>query len=285
MRKYFIILFIITLFSPLKLWAAELYFESNSSQIQVGDVVVVNLFVNSKGDDINAIEGTLTNSGNLQLKDVRDGGSIVSFWVSKPLVNNEPTHFFSGIIPGGYQGTEGLIITASFEVMHSGQASVNIENLQVLKNDGLGTGTVSLAIPWVSKVVEGLGKPKTVDVIIDNILPEKFTPTVSRSVDLFNNQWFVVFSTQDKNSGIDHYEVCEGDFDCEQASSPYLLKNQKLNKDIIIKAVDKKGNERVAIIVASNISNNYQKIALFVIIMLILVGGFVIYKKYHVKRL
>jgi len=58
-----------------------------------------------------------------------------------------------------------------------------------------------------------------------------------------------------------------------------------LNKDIIIKAVDKKGNERVAIIVASNISNNYQKIALFVIIMLILVGGFVIYKKYHVKRL
>lgn len=284
MRKYIILLFLIIIFCPFRLQAAELYFKSNVNEVQVGDVIVTNLFINTKGEDINAIEGDLANSENLLLKDIRKGGSIVSFWIIEPTINKEQKHFFSGVIPGGYQGTEGLIITAVFEVIKSGQANVDIENLKVLKNDGFGTTTASLAIPWINSVVEKLDKPKTIDIIIDNSLPEKFIPTISRSADLFNNQWFVVFSTQDKDSGIDYYVVCEGDFDCERASSPYLLKNQKLNKDIIIKAVDKKGNERVAIVAASNI-NNYQKITLFVIIMLILVGGFVIYKKYHVKRL
>ena len=52
--------------------------------------------------------------------------------------------------------------------------------------------------------------------------------------------------------GIARYEVCEGSKrKCALAESPYLLKNQKLNKNIFIKAVDKNGNERIAMIAAA----------------------------------
>lgn len=63
---------------------------------------------------------------------------------------------------------------------------------------------------------------------------------------IFDGKYFLVFATQDKGSGISHYEVCEGGKrKCAIAESPYLLQNQKLNQKIFVKAVDKNGNEYI----------------------------------------
>ena len=47
---------------------------------------------------------------------------------------------------------------------------------------------------------------------------------------------------------------------CAPAESPYLLKNQKLNKNIFIKAVDKNGNERVAVLLPQKPLPWYEKL-------------------------
>jgi len=59
-----------------------------------------------------------------------------------------------------------------------------------------------------------------------------------------DGKYFLVFSTQDKGSGVDHYEVREGRFGgFSEVSSPYILKYQSLDKKIFVKAIDKFGNE------------------------------------------
>jgi len=72
-------------------------------------------------------------------------------------------------------------------------------------------------------------------ISLDRELPESFTPFVEQSPVLFDGKAVLVFVTQDKLSGIDHYEVAEakpaflgdGDLVWENAVSPYVLKDQR----------------------------------------------------------
>ena len=109
--------------------------------------------------------------------------------------------------------------------------------------------------------------------IIDSDPPEDFRPEISRDQNIFENRWFLVFATQDKGLGIARYEVCEGSKrKCAPAESPYLLKNQKLNKNIFVKAVDKNGNERIAIIPAQKARAWYKDYAILAILMLAVIA-------------
>jgi len=62
-----------------------------------------------------------------------------------------------------------------------------------------------------------------------------------------------VFGTQDKGSGIDHYEVAESDnpfvneanLVWRRAESPELLQDQSGRSTVYVKAVDRDGNVRI----------------------------------------
>ena len=56
---------------------------------------------------------------------------------------------------------------------------------------------------------------------------------------------FLIFSTTDKQTGIDCYEIKEGEKDWKKEKSPYLLEDQTLRSIIKVRAVDKAGNERI----------------------------------------
>jgi len=66
----------------------------------------------------------------------------------------------------------------------------------------------------------------------------------------------LVFATQDKGSGIDGYAIHESPRiktristnELMEDESPYLLKDQNLRSYIYVKAVDKAGNERIAML-------------------------------------
>ena len=107
----------------------------------------------------------------------------------------------------------------------------------------------------------------------DKDQPEEFKPEIAQSPEMFEGKYFLVFATQDKGSGIDHYEVCEGSKKkCVIAESPYLLQNQELNQEIFVKAVDKSGNERVVTIPAQKPLpwyKNYFVIAILIIGLII----------------
>jgi hypothetical protein len=61
---------------------------------------------------------------------------------------------------------------------------------------------------------------------------------------VFDGNYYVVFSTVDKQSGLDHYEIFESGA-WKAVSSPYKLRNQSLKGGVQIKAIDKAGNERL----------------------------------------
>ena len=108
----------------------------------------------------------------------------------------------------------------------------------------------------------------------DTDSPESFKPIITQSPDVFNGKYFLVFVTQDKGSGIDHYEVSEGGGKFMVAASPYLLKNQKLNKKITVMAIDKSGNKRTVIVSSENAIPWYKN---YLILVILIIGSILIY--------
>jgi len=258
--------------------AAELSLFSDIKEFSIGQQFQVDLILDTENEEVNALEGKIIFPQDvLELKEIRDGNSIVNFWVDpvRNCVSNgveKPDEIcFSGITPGGYMGKEGLIFQAVFYAKKEGRGVIEIREPKILLNDGQGTAAdvkisnfqflISKQIP-ISQI--------SIPEIKDNDLPEEFTPQIAADPAIFDGKWFLVFATQDKGSGVDHYEVCEGKRECVSAESPYLLQNQDLDEKIVVKAVDKSGNERITTLAAQKPAAWYKNYLILAIIILVI---------------
>lgn len=79
---------------------------------------------------------------------------------------------------------------------------------------------------------------------IDTILPLPFTITQSQDRTLFNGDIVIHFATTDQPSGIERYDVTEGDTVTRDASSPFALIRQGVAQEVTVTAYDKAGNTR-----------------------------------------
>lgn len=137
---------------------------------------------------------------------------------------------------------------------------------------------------------KGWSEKTTFRAMIDSTRPEEFVPNISE----IEGKKYLIFNARDTVSGIDHYEIKEkikrgildkfngideGNF--ERAESPYLLKDQGLEGGIIIKAIDKAGNETLAEIHGEEKSMawNGGMIVLIVFVIAIAVLALLILKK------
>jgi len=120
--------------------------------------------------------------------------------------------------------------------------------------------------------------------MIDVTSPEEFKPEIGKASAVFEGKYFIAFSTIDKQTGIDYYEILEADkrgyqrgtirkAEWKKGSSPYLLEDQSLRSVIKVKAVDKAGNERIEEIVPPY-KVTWKDV---LVIILILIGAGVIY--------
>lgn len=260
-------------------FAAEIFLEPDKSAGQE-DEFKVSLFLSAE-DKLNAIEGTLNFSPNLlKLKSIEDGNSIINFWVEHPTIISNNGIRFAGITPGGYKGEQGLIFSATFKILQEGNGVFDIEDARAFLNDGMGTEAKIQIIDSPFVISE-----KSVDFqlpvsdIKDEVAPESFRPEVANDLVVFDGKWFLVFSTQDKATGIDHYEIKEVRQDILQilvpwirAESPYVLGDQELRSHIFVKAVDKSGNAKIEEISAKNPLPWYEYYENWFIIMILVVG-------------
>ena len=254
--------------------AARLYFEPQEQVIGTEKDFSVVVSIDA-GKSINAIQAVLYIPQELVPIDISEGNSIINFWVEKPNFD-EATRLltFSGIIPGGFQGEKAPLLIVKFKTAKQEGKAILVFNKQKTKvylhtpegvEDFLELESLTLPI--------ARGKENIGVEIIDSDPPEDFRPEISRDQNIFENRWFLVFATQDKGLGIARYEVCEGNKrKCALAESPYLLENQKLNKNIFVKAVDKNGNERIAIIPAQKARAWYKNYAILAILMLAVIA-------------
>jgi len=286
-----IIIFLFVLLIPCtNLKATVLNLNSNSKNINLNQDFLVEFYLDTQQEQINALEGKIIFPNSLlKLKEIQTGNSIVSLWLEEPNQKEINQVSFSGIIPGGINDSNAFIFSMIFEARQQGNENIKFKDVQILLNDGQGTPAkirFSNFDFFISKLEEKEEKKEptpTAINIIDNSPPELFQPIISQNPNLFNNQLFLVFVTQDKGSGIDHYEIKEGFNAFVFAKSPYLLKNQKINQKIIVRAVDKNKNIREVILFPKqNIFKkflNYGIMILGVIVLILLY--FFIKKRKH----
>jgi hypothetical protein len=263
--------------------AASLDLQSDVEKVRINSYFKVDIFLNSEDVSVNTVEAKISFPKELvQLKEIRNGNSIVNFWVDTPK-ESDNSITFSGIIPGGYNDKKGLISSLLFESKDYGTGTIKFDSLQGFKNDGLGT-PINLTPSDLTFYISKASEEYVPIEMEDNTKPESFTPEINQTQELFDGKYFLIFATQDKGLGIDHYEVCEGNIDdCVTTESPYLLKNQELNKKIFVKAIDKKGNERLATLTPQNDFGGYEKYLIFAIIILVVLLIIYLIKKLWIK--
>jgi len=299
MKKYYFIIFIILLFSPLVSKAAILYLSPEGDEYHLGDVFMVGIKIDTEGEYINTVQVDLNFSADiLEIQDLSEGNSILTLWVKEPSVTEDSPPLglisFIGGVPGGYEGLDGLIGTIVFRVKNPvrNYAQVLFEkSSKALLNDGKGTEAKLTAQGKIFNILAGkLEEPENEwqrNLAQDKTSPQSFKIELSQNSLIFDGKYFITFSTADKQTGIDHYEIKESRKEWKVVSSPYVLENQKLTSDIKIKAVDKAGNYWLETLKASNkIEKKLEIIVLVFILMFIIIGiGWIIRKRELKKRL
>jgi hypothetical protein len=137
-----------------------------------------------------------------------------------------------------------------------GTGDIAIGGAKLLRNDGLGSIITTTSTDQVVTVAAPVGVTTLPPLAFSTrfAIPESFTPIIAEDKNVYGGAHFLVFSTTDKGSGINHYEVLEVPAGSAigqnpawvAATSPYLLKDQTLSSDIYVRAVDNDGNATVA---------------------------------------
>lgn len=294
-------------FSAIPAFAANVFFNASPLALTDRDFKV-DVAVDATGENLNAFEGTVIFPDNLlKVKEIRDGDSVVNFWIEKPKESGNGIRF-SGIVPGGFRGImgpyagekPGKLFSIIFSPVTVGNGIITAENARILLEDGAGTPAEISVTPFQFSVEES-GIALNPAQLRDLNPPEAFRLEIANDSAIFDNRNFLVFAATDKESGIKHYEILETKNDIRNAKneieiqttndwiiaeSPYLLKNQGLSGFIFVKAVDKAGNERMEILEPLHLQKVwYENGTFWIIIMGVLaVLGIVILWKEKSKK-
>lgn len=280
------------MFFPFTLFASEIRLDANKVEIKTNEQFIVDVIVYAD-EPVNALEGKIVfNTDILDLKEIRDGNSSINFWIEKPHLTLESGIIFSGITPGGFTGVNNNLFSIIFEAKQNGIANIKVDSIKALKNDGLGTEenmTYRDTVIVVKKGDSNIHK----EILEDDILPEPFNPIVTSSPSLFEDKYFVVFNTQDKDSGISYYEIKENKYKYlsffslwKVVESPYVLSDQSLRSHIFIRAVDNNNNIRIAEIVPAYPLVWYEYLVYwFIIVGILCIVLYFVLKIWKIKKL
>jgi hypothetical protein len=244
-----------------------------AKEVKKDEFIIIPIYLDTQFEEINAVEVYVNFSDNLVFRDYLDGKSIITHWIEKPHLQysdvRRPKIGFSGIVAGGISGRNLNLIELIFEAKESGIAKIEIDkNSKALLNDGLGTITKLIALSKSFNIldIKNLSRSELALLrekikIKDNFPPEPFKIYLAKNKEIFDGKYYITFEAKDKQSGIAYYEISEiptsfiflakpdiKNLSFKKAESPYVLEDQSLRSYVIVKAVDKAGNERVEIL-------------------------------------
>jgi hypothetical protein len=240
-------------FFPILTSAASLGFVLPANKIGVGDIFVAEFKLVAGREEINAIDGELTfDTEMLNVQEVSTGGSIFNIWARTPVFSNESGKImFAGGSPNGIK-EDGLVFKIIFTAKKEGVANFSVSPSTTLYlNDGLGTSSRpiisngELAIQEISTMASSTDSWQEV-LVNDKLGPTNLSLLVGRDPFVFEGKYFLTITAQDEQSGLDHFEVKEGNRAFVRTESPYILQDQSLRSTIMVMAVDRAGNVSVA---------------------------------------
>lgn len=225
----------------------------------------------SPEDMVDALEGEVGFDPDfLALQSISDAGSIVSLWIDAPRATGGKI-LFSGIIPGGVGPVgdgKNKVFDVVFTALKPGVTRLAFSSSRAyLNGEQAGRNPVSLKDAVITISAQA-GEGSEVLPSGDKIPPDSFDIYLTGEPLAFFGDHFIVFNTQDKQSGLNHYEVRElflGFFGRWQTvTSPYHLKHQSLISIIRVSALDNAGNVRTKTIIP------WQLPAFYIVVFLLL---------------
>ena len=256
MKTYKLItaLFIVGLALFLNLPAkAALISVNNANQlVSVGDVVIFPVIINTEGRNINVVEGEInivSGQENFLIKELSVAGSNFSLWPVKPSFSESMKKItFTAGIPGGVNRKDAVLFKIIIQAQGEGQVVFAPSNIKAYINDGRATPVETRIDPMnfqISSMKDIGGKNDLGAIIIgDHKKPWGLVAEIGRDSSLFDGKSFVFFSAFDNESGIDRFEVKEGDRNPVRSGSIYVFQNQQRLEPTMIVAYDKAGNSR-----------------------------------------
>lgn len=133
---------IVFLFQYSNVYAASLYIKPSQTEVAEGNIINVQVTVDTSGKFINNAESVIQYPTDLlEVVSLDSKSSIFSLWVEDPSYSNNIGQItFNGGVPNpGFSGSSGKIISIIFKTKKAGVASVVFSNSAVRENDGLGT--------------------------------------------------------------------------------------------------------------------------------------------------
>lgn len=121
---------------------ASLYLAPSKGTFLIGSTFSVSIFVDTKGNEINALEVGLEFPPDiLQVTAPTTGESFISEWLTPPTYSNIGGFInFKGGIPEGIVTSAGLVSTITFRAKSSGTARIEfLDSSRILLRDGKGT--------------------------------------------------------------------------------------------------------------------------------------------------
>ncbi len=304
--------------------AAHIFLDYEADSQNLQDTFYIPIRIDTQGECINALRIAVAyDPTQISIVDVSTGDSVLTLWTQTPTVQRVEGKeigrvVLEGGVPGGYCGrlpgdpgqvniVAKLVVTGVSDVVNeikTTQLIVEPETV-VFLNDGRGTEAELTVLGVNLALTQSTTSPDNIwlyDVRSDESAPQFFEIIFVEGPSEGNSKHYIAFNTTDKQSGIDHYEVLETDPDrfgflswvsresyWVQVKSPYVLRDQKLKSKIMVKAVDKNGNERIItytpqMSVFKEFTSSSNLVFFSVILLVLMLGVLLILKRKKGKK-
>ncbi len=294
------IVLVILLFGiPLLVQAAALRVVLPDGPLYAGDVFPVRVYLDAE-KPVNAVRMDLLYSGDsVEVQAVDSAGSIVQLWTS-PLAHSPYLSVVSaagGLPNPGFSGSGGLVGTVVAKAVSAGTAEFAFNTSSaVYLNDGAGTRISPGLVPAKAVILPAPSQyaPKQYASTQDSTPPEPFIISISRNPEMFGGKYFASFQALDKDSGISYYQMQELDGNSRPGtgqpgawklvSSPVVLQHQQGTVTVLVKAVDRAGNERIASQVFAFPDNRRFGWLAVALLLLAVIFAILTVKKRHARK-
>ena len=283
----------VIVFVPHQSFAARVYLESTRSTVSVGDVVIVNVKIDSEGESINSIDGAIgiSSRDTIEVHDFSLAGSLFTVWPRTPSLSRDKNAIsFVGGVPGGRTTDSATVFSIALEAMNQGKVTLSPLDMSLFANDGQGTRIAVVAQDFSIEVLpKGVNTTDTDDwlrvVASDKKPPESFVIEVGRESTVFDGKRFASFSSIDNESGISHYEVSEDGAAAVRSGGTYVLQNQDDTQTplLVVTAYDKAGNKK-SVTYRSTESISFPFSPQFIILGVVIVIVLFFYRKTRNKK-
>lgn len=282
--KYIFFTFITILFAAQSAYAATVSIEPSAPAAPPSTQFALTITVTTDSNPINVVEGSVRIPPDVTVDAISTAGSAFTLWPLQPeFVTNDGKIEFSGGAPGGVPaGTRAILFTVYAHTDIADSYVFQPTGITAYRNDGKGTRE-PIAATGASIDVRPGATPAPLKAS-----PLKATPltaNVGNDPALFDGQYFVSFYGGDRGKGVSYYEVQEGVFESwNRADRFYVLKNQSLNREIFVRAVDEDGVSAKTTIHAPNGNRVFAAFGIGALSALLIAACFFLLRRFLGKR-